>query len=351
MSFLFTQQIEATQNEITQLQTRLELYSKTDDYLTQSEELQRQVTNYGFTEQDLQSVRSGLQDTWNIVPRLRDSNSYDSTSELEDANSCIVELQNKIKSLEASLEIALTQRDRNTKKYTELLKQSINNSPEVEFLDTFDDFTHDEISVEEETEDKEFGSESFGEYFEKNSKKLRAEKPLEVRVKEFIKMFREQDQWECYQRSAQGSPKFFQEVFMSRSKKKNKIRELAPKRLVEYIERTGDYSDKDWVGATLWGEVELLRSKRNLVSDYQQDAKKLASDLCEPGALISETKAQHMIRAFFGRNGDRLDEAAKALLAELNPETTTHEPDVASEFFNLVSLEYENYRSPSIAVA
>ena len=75
MSFLFTQQIEATQNEITQLQTRLELYSKTDDYLTQSEELQRQVTNYGFTEQDLQSVRSGLQDTWNIVPRLRDSNS------------------------------------------------------------------------------------------------------------------------------------------------------------------------------------------------------------------------------------------------------------------------------------
>ncbi len=130
MTFLFTQQIEATQNEIAQLNQKLGLYSQTDEYLTQSENLLHSVTEL-FKEEDLQVVRDRLQDIWLI------ENNYDTTAEIEWRDAKTIDLQGKIKSLEANLEMVLEQRDRSNEKYNELLRQQIftSNQREEEFLD------------------------------------------------------------------------------------------------------------------------------------------------------------------------------------------------------------------------
>ena len=179
MTFTFTQQIETTQNAIAQLNQKLDFYSQTDEYLIQSENLLHSVTEL-FEEKDLQIIRDRLQYLWSIVPRLAaNENKYDTTAEIESRDTEIVELQNKIKSLEFNLETALTQRDRSTEKYNELLKQSIDSNPEVEFLDTFHELcTDDESPQELESRDVEVV--------------LKEEvKPevLEVRIKNFIKSF------------------------------------------------------------------------------------------------------------------------------------------------------------------
>lgn len=248
MSFTFTQQIENTQNEIAQLQAKLDTYSKTDDYLNQSLELHHQVTDAGFTEEDLQIVRDRLQEFWNIVPRkAANEHSYDSTSELEQANSLIVELQGRIKSLEVSLETAITQRDRIKKKYTELLEKSITNTREEEFLDLV---TQDELeeSVEESVDI------------------TLEERPLELRVKDYIKKFKgDTATWEQVQRSAIGDSKFFQQIYLSKSKKKDRIHQVLPQILADYISRTGDYSDKDWIGISLWQQAENLVIKEDCI--------------------------------------------------------------------------------------
>ena len=118
MTFTFTQQIESTQNQIAQLNQKLDLYSQTDEYITQSENLLRSVTEL-FEDKDLQIVRSRLQDLWSI------ENKYDTTAEIEFRDTKIVELQRKIKSLEANLEMVFEQRDRSNEKYNELLRKQI----------------------------------------------------------------------------------------------------------------------------------------------------------------------------------------------------------------------------------
>ena len=246
MTFTFTQQIESTQNEITQLQTKLETYSKTDDYLTQSEELLHQATDAGFKEKDLQIVRDRLQEVWDI------QHSYNSTDELEDANSLIVELQNKIKSLEVSLETALEQRDRSTQKYTELLKQSINSSPEVEFLDTFHEMSTGDESPQEESRDVKVVS----------SEEVKPE-VLEVRIKNFIKSFNaDKSTWEdMRQYIRDDGEKFLQQLTMARTKKHDRIMQWLPHALANCIQ-TGDSSDGGWVGKTIWKKSQDILKER-----------------------------------------------------------------------------------------
>lgn len=247
MTFTFTKQIETTQNAIAQLQVKLDTYSKTDDYLTQSEELLHQVTNVGFKEKDLQIVRSRLQEVWDI------EHSYDSTSELEEANSLIVELQAKIKSLEVSFETAITQRDRIKGQYTELLKQSICFRSEVEFLDTFHELcTDDESPQELESRNVEVVSEE-------------EVKPqvLEVRIKNFIKSFNvDKTTWEdMRQYIRDDGEKFLQQLTMARTKKHDRIMQWLPEALANCIQ-TGDSSDARWVGKTIWKKsTEILKER------------------------------------------------------------------------------------------
>ena len=238
MTFTFTQQIESTQNEIAQLQARLDTYSKTDDYLTQSEELLHQVTDAGFEEKDLQIVRDRLQEVWDI------EHSYDAASELNSANSLIVELQNKIKSLEVSLETALTQRDRATQKYTEVLKQSISSSPEVEFLDIFHELCTGDESPQELEEEVKL-------------------EVLEVRVKNFIKSFNaDKTTWEDMREYIRDDgEKFLQQLTMARTKKHDRIMQWLPHALANCIQ-TGDSSDGGWVGKTIWKKSQDILKER-----------------------------------------------------------------------------------------
>ena len=320
MTFTFTQQIEATQNEIAQLQAKLDTYSKTDDYLTQSEELLHQVTNAGFKEKDLQIVRSRLQEVWDIEC------SYDSTSELEDANSLIVELQNKVKSLETSLETALEQRDRSTKKYTELLRQSINSSPEVEFLDTFHELCTDDESPQEleelESRDIEVDSE---EVYDQPPTPV----PLDLRVKDFIKSFKDDSTtWDDLKGFALNDPKFFQKLTMARSTKLGRIKEALPKMLANHIEKHGS-SDKAWVGKTLWGlaekelktryqqakntpELTVEDALREKTLDWEREVEKVVEDLLSPQSFNSVT-VKRISRDLFARYPDNLEAIASKL--------------------------------------
>ena len=316
MTFTFTQQIESTQNEIAQLQVKLDVYSKTDDYLTQSEELLHQVTNVGFKEKDLQIVRDSLQDIWLI------ENNYDTTAEIEWRDAKIVDLQGKIKSLEANLEMVLEQRDRSNEKYNELLRQQIFvlNQREEEFLDELEppvnhageELDSNEVDsylttgecVEAATpkeEEEELlhkflaGNLDWKDYellglvnelglspvFPQNKDAyLRAiyeelkkrgyqvydqpptPEPIDIRVKNFIKSFNDDTTWKDLKGFALNNSKFLQQMTMTRSRKMPRIKEALPKMLADHIQEYGR-NDKNWVGKTLWGMAEKVIKERH----------------------------------------------------------------------------------------
>ena len=350
MTFTFTQQIESTQNEIAQLQAKLDTYSKTDDYLTQSEELLHQVTNVGFQEKDLQIIRSRLQEVWDIEC------SYDSTSELEEANSLIVELQNKIKSLEASLETALEQRDRSTEKYTKLLKQSIDSSPEVEFLDTFHELcTDDESPQELESRDVEVV--------------LKEEvKPevLEVRIKNFIKSFNvDKTTWEdMRQYIRDDGEKFLQQLTMARTKKHDRIMEWLPHALANCIQ-TGDSSDGGWVGKTIWKKSQDILKERTKVAlatkelsvedayrqqrrpDWGDEAVLLAHKLVKQDTTFTQNAlgAKRMVAELFAKYPEDVDATATKMF-----ELISEEED-SEVVFMWVEDAYKEYQKNTLVAA
>lgn len=332
MTFTFTQQIESTQNEIAQLQAKLDTYSKTDDYLTQSEELLHQATDAGFKEKDLQIVRDRLQEVWDI------EHSYDVTSELNEANSLIVELQNKIKSLEVSLETALTQRDRATQKYTEVLKQSINSSPEVKFLDSFHELcTGDESPQELESRDVEVVS----------SEEVKPEL-LEVRIKNFIKSFNaDKSTWEdMRQYIRDDGEKFLQQLTMARTKKHDRIMQWLPEALANCIQ-TGDSSDGGWVGKTIWKKSQDILKERTkaALATKELTIEDAHRQQLEAEAIPWEGKIKELVAKFMEEEPFApLSTAAgvKRMVRELFDDYSKDVDAIATKMFELISLEEDS---------
>lgn len=417
MTFTFTQQIETTQNAIVQLNQKLDFYSQTDEYLIQSENLLHSVTEL-FEEKDLQIIRDRLQDLWSIE---------NTTAEIESRDTKIVELQNKIKSLEFNLETALTQRDRSTKKYNELLKQSIDSSPEIEFLDTFHELCTNDESPQVELEELESrGIETFelatrecvavstpeeeeGELLHKflvgnldlmkdyelsdlveelglspvfpqcRDSYLRAiyrelEKrgyqiyskppapaPLDLRVKDFIKSFKDDSTtWDDLKGFALNDPKFFQKLTMARSKKLGRIKEALPKMLASHIQEHGR-SDKTWVGTTLWGlaekevktryqqakntpELTVEDAVREKTLDWECEVEKVVDDLLKPQSFNS-VMVKRISRDLFARYPDNLEVISSKLFELL----TSSNP--GSVVYVWVEDAYKEYQKNTLVAA
>ena len=290
MTFTFTKQIETTQNAIAQLNQKLDLYSQTDEYLTQSKDLLQSVTEL-FEEKDLDIVRDSLQDIWLI------ENSYNTTAEIEYRDVKITELQNKIKSLEANLEMVFEQRDRSNEKCNELLRQQIftSNQREEEFLDELEPPATPKEEEEELLHKFLVGNLDWKNYdllalvnelglspvFPQNKdayllaiyEELKKRgyqvydqpptpEPIDIRVKNFIKSFNDDTTWKDLKGFALNNSKFLQQLTMTRSRKMPRIKEALPKMLADHIQEYGR-NDKNWVGKTLWGMAEKIIKERH----------------------------------------------------------------------------------------
>ena len=313
MTFTFTQQIESTQNEIAQLQAKLETYSKTDDYLTQSEELLHQVTNAGFKEKDLQIVRSHLQDIW-----LIESN-YDTTAEIEWRDVKLDELREKIKSLEANLEMALEQRDRSNEKYNKLLRKQIFEEQETEFLNQLESpagqFAHQDSDIET---------------VEVNPT---PSLPLSKRIKEFIRIFKEgQTSWGEVRNFAEKDPKFIPQLLLAKTRKKDIIKKQLPLLLADWIENK-NRDDRTWVDKETWELAEKeLAHRRSLKSSEAKNTPVLTvkdahrkgmqreqeiNNFAQRLITLSVSKAKEEAEVFFNRNLGAIDSVADLLISKL----------------------------------
>ena len=298
MTFTFTQQIESTQNEIAQLQAKLDTYSKTDDYLNQSEELLRQVTNVGFKEKDLQVVRSRLQDIWLI------ENNYDTTAEIEWRDIKLDELREKIKSLEANLEMVLEQRDRSNEKYNELLRKQIFGEQETEFLN--------ELEPQKENAPSD---------------------PLGNRIKEFIRIFKEgQTSWGEVRNFAERDPKFIPQLLVTKTRKKDRIKKQLPLLLADWIEDK-DRDDRTWVDKETWESAEKELARRQSLNSERvkntpiltvEDAhrkgmerERSVNDFAQSLINLSISAAKEEVKEFFTCNLEEIDDIADLLISKL----------------------------------
>ncbi len=313
MTFTFTQQIESTQNEIAQLQAKLDTYSKTDDYLTQSEELLHQVTNVGFKEKDLQVVRDRLQDIWLI------ENNYDTTAEIEWRDAKIIDLQGKIKSLEANLEMVLEQRDRSNEKYNELLRQQIFEEQETEFLNELESSTEQFAHQDSDIETAEINP--------------TPSIPLSKRIKEFIRIFKEgQTSWGEVRNFAEKDPKFIPQLLLAKTRKKDRIKKQLPLLLADWIEDK-DRDDRTWVDKETWEaaekEIARLRSLNServkntpilTVEDAHRkgmERERSVNDFAQSLINLSVEAAKEEVKEFFTCNLEEIDDIADLLISKL----------------------------------
>ena len=312
MTFLFTQQIESTQNEIAQLNQKLGLYSQTDEYLTQSENLLHSVTEL-FKEKDLQVVRDRLQDIWLI------ENNYDTTAEIEWRDAKIIDLQGKIKSLEANLEMVLEQRDRSNEKYNELLRQQIFEEQETEFLNELESPTEQFAHQDSDIETVEVNP--------------TPSLPLSKRIKEFIRIFKEgQTSWGEVRNFAEKDPKFIPQLLLAKTRKKDRIKKQLPLLLADWIEDK-DRDDRSWVDKETWESAEKELARRQSLNSERvkntpiltvEDAHRKGmerecsvNDFAQSLINLSVSAAKEEVKEFFTCNLEEIDDIADLLISKL----------------------------------